>query len=181
MSLGRIFRSHFSVHSSYGCAGNTSSMSKIANPKEKAAALVFTFYHLRGWLSKGPQVGWYKQVCVTSWFSGLLLHSQSVWEGCLFKNKPLKLTKKPPNLNHPFLYFIYFTEIKQGREQEKRENKHREGILSSKQNKNCAQWKVKVKRSGLCFCITSTWKNWPSANKDTWLLTRGAPSVLILA
>lgn len=65
---------------------NTSSRSKIANPRELAEA-VFTFYRLCGSLSKGSQVGGYKQVCVTSWFSGLLLHSQSVWECCLFKNK----------------------------------------------------------------------------------------------
>ena len=66
---------------------NTSSRSKIANPRELAEAVVFAFYHPCGSLSKGSHVGGHKQVCVTAWFSGLLLHSQSVWECCLFKNK----------------------------------------------------------------------------------------------
>lgn len=129
---------------------------------------MFTFYHLCGSLSKGFQVGWYKQVCVTSWFSGLLLHSQSAWKAAYLKIN-FKISPKTPTVNHSFLYFIQCHWNKKGLSKKGDKNDHREWILMSKQKYMLTEFEVR--RAGFYRCSASNWKIWPWASKMLYLLT----------
>lgn len=95
----------FGFQSTQNCVRNTSSRSKIANPRELADAVMFTFYHFCGSLPKGPQ--WddiNRSVSLPGSQAFCYIPSQS-GKAAYLKINFKKLTKTP-TLNHPFLYFI---------------------------------------------------------------------------